>query len=188
VLVTVCPQCELDTTEIDRSELGQRFRLLAADWRTMLGRGDIVHVRPPFHDGTSGEAWSALEYGAHVRDVFELFHDRLVLMVKKNDPEFPAWDHEAAAADYADEDPGSVAYKLATNAGKLATFYDKAGDGTWDRNGHRRDGSSLTIEEAGFYAYHEGYHHLYDAQMGIKLLTADDDNEGDVEPEGPDHE
>ena len=53
------------------------------------------------------EVWSALEYGAHVRDVFSVMLGRLELMLDEDDPTFANWDQDATAEaeHYADQDP-----------------------------------------------------------------------------------
>ena len=58
--------------------------------------------------------WSPLEYGAHVRDVFRLFDQRLLLMLTEDDPRFANWDQDETAIRerYAEQDPEVVADEL----------------------------------------------------------------------------
>ena len=171
VLDEVCPECGFNSSSIDRSDIAAQVRVNAADWRKVLSSGDIVHQRPP--DGPDGPIWSALEYGAHVRDVYELFTKRVELMLKKDAPTFDNWnqDETALSSDYASEDPDKVAYALAVAAGNFANIYDRVSRDEWDRTGMRSDGSSFTVESIGRYALHDPVHHLWDVEQGFERLT-----------------
>lgn len=172
VLERRCPECGFDASTIDRDELGARFRANAANWRTILGRGDIVSVRPP---ATAERAviWSALEYGAHVRDVYEMFVARVTEMLKKDGPTFSDWDQDQAAIDgrYGEEDAGRVGYALAVSAGKLADILDRVSGEQWQRPGRRSDGSSFTVESIATYLLHDVVHHVADAEAGFEAIT-----------------
>lgn len=126
----------------------------------MLGRGENVVRQAPHGDRT----WSILEYGGHVRDVFDLFEKRIRQMLKKRKaPTFRDWDQEAAAERYAAEEPAKVAYALASNAGKVADLLDRVGGDEWDRRGTRSDGAEFTVESIARYLLHDVEHHLWDA-------------------------
>ena len=58
--------------------------------------------------------WSPLEYGAHVRDVYRLFDERLALMLTEDEPTFADWDQDVTAREqrYAEQDPEVVADEL----------------------------------------------------------------------------
>lgn len=172
VLDSSCPQCGFDATQVNRDDLGARCRANAAAWRAVLQRGEMVKRRPPVADGET-PLWSALEYAAHVRDVYELVGDRLKLMLKKSGPTFKDWDQNRAAikGKYSEQDPDKVAYKLAFNAGKVADTYDRLSAEEWSRTGLRSDGASFTVESFGKYILHDVEHHLWDAQQGFDTLT-----------------
>ena len=87
----------------------------------------VAGERPPVPPGAQPK-WSALEYAAHVRDVYQLTAERLTKMIKKNAPTFQDWDQNTAAVEgnYANEDPDKVSYALAVNAGKVADLLDAA--------------------------------------------------------------
>ena len=57
----------------------------AISWAEVLERENVT-VRP------DSETWSALEYSAHVRDVFRIFKVRLEQMLEFDDPRFENWD------------------------------------------------------------------------------------------------
>ena len=171
VLERPCDECGYLAHDFERSELGAKIRSNAAAWRTALGRGSIVVERPPVPEGAD-VVWSALEYGAHIRDVYEVFTDRVKLMLKKSNPTFKDWDQNRAAikGKYAEQDPGRVAYALASNAGKLADIFDRVSDSEWERTGRRSDGVDFTIETIGRYFFHDCVHHLVDVERGFDAI------------------
>lgn len=175
VLERPCDDCGYDTATIDRDQLGALVRTNGATWRRLLGRGDLVSQRPPADDGQV--VWSALEYGAHVRDVYRVFLDRLTEMLTEDDPTFVDWDQNEAAivGDYADEDPGRVAYDLALTAGKVADTLDRVSADGWDRPGERSDGRRFTVESLARYLLHDANHHAADAEAGYEALTEDEE-------------
>ncbi len=170
VLERPCVECETDVTSLPRDELGASFRANAATWRQLLSREQLVDRRPRRPDGT--EQWSALEYGAHVRDVYGLFAERVTKMLKKKNPQFANWDQDLVAIDenYRDQDANKVAYGLAVNAGKVADIYDRLRDDEWNRTGQRSDGATFTVESIGRYLLHDVEHHVVDVEKGYDAL------------------
>ena len=169
VLDRPCPECGYRADARDREQIGALMRSNAAGCRAALKRGDIIHQRPPVPPGASPR-WSALEYAAHVRDVYELANDRLTRMVRKKGPTFPDWDQDGAAADYASSDPAKVSYDLAVNAGKVADLLDKVQGKDWQRTGTRSDGREFTIESLALYMLHDVTHHLWDVERGYDAI------------------
>ncbi|MGF1595788.1 MAG: hypothetical protein ACFCVK_02495 [Acidimicrobiales bacterium] len=110
-----------------------------------------------------------------MRDVYELFRDRLAEMVKKDDPRFADWnpDQAAVAARYHEQDAGPVSYALASAAGRVADMFDRVGGTGWARTGRRSDGFTFTIESLGRYLLHDVTHHLHDVERGYEALTDD---------------
>ena len=160
VLERPCRECGAAVQTLSREELAPRIRSTAAAWRDMLGRGALV-TQPP-HGAT--RTWTILEYGAHVRDVFDLFEDRIRTMLKKRKPPtFKDWNQDDAAKGYADEDPNKVAYALASNAGKIADVLDRVKGDEWAKEGKRSDGAEFTVESIARYLIHDFEHHLWDA-------------------------
>ena len=158
-----CPDCSADVLTLPRDGLGPRFRAVGGSWRLLLGRGAIVAREPT--DGV--RTWSALEYGCHVRDVFEVFEERIRTTLKKRKPPtFRDWDHDQAAidGDYANADPDQVAYALASRAGKVADLLDRVSGDEWDKRSTRSDGFGFTVETLARYMLHDVEHHLWDAR------------------------
>ena len=108
--------------------------------------------------------WSPLEYGAHVRDVYRLFDERLAIMLAEDNPTFPNWnqDETAIAEEYIESDPDEVAAELAAAA---ESFVDRLRSLTADqleRRGRRSDGAEFTVATFSQYFLHDVVHHLWD--------------------------
>ena len=170
---------------VDRDQIGALMRANAAGFRSALNRGDIVHQRPPVPAGQPPR-WSAIEYGAHVADVYQLAADRLTRMLKKKSPTFSDWnqDHAAIEADYANADPAKVSYRLAATAGKVADVVDRVRNDQWQRTGTRSDGAGFTVESFARYILHDVTHHLWDVERGYQAIKEaaeqNDGQDGDV--------
>jgi len=166
VLERACPECGFDPAEHPRERIGAEIRAIAAAFDRHLG-AQRVRDRP------SPQVWSALEYGCHVRDVFELFHRRLNLMLEQDAPEFANWDQDetAVAERYDLQDPEAVRSRLVQAAAGLADRYDGVTGDQWARTGFRSDGSAFTVESFGTYLLHDPLHHLWDVEQGYRNLT-----------------
>jgi hypothetical protein len=159
VLERPCDECGFDARALDVALIGEMIRANAAAWAEALdGDGDLVRAR-----STPGR-WSTLEYGAHVRDVFELYTRRLSLMLDTDDPLYPNWDQDATAvADRYDlQDPAIVAVELLAAAETLAVAFDAVSADEWRRPGRRSDGATFTVESFARYLIHDPVHHLWD--------------------------
>ncbi len=160
VLERRCPECGFDGPNVDRADVARLIRENAQAWPAILARPD-VRIRP--NDGT----WSALEYGAHVRDVYRICDGRLALMLGEIDPTFPNWDQDVTAEedDYAAQDPTQVAGEILEAAARIADRFDTVGADDWARSGNRSDGARFTVESFGRYVLHDPVHHIHDVQL-----------------------
>jgi hypothetical protein len=157
VLERECPECGFDSSATSAEEVAGLVRANAAAWPAVLERDD-VKVRP------DDETWSALEYGAHVRDVFRVSLVRFGLMLDDDDPEFPDWDQDATAVDdrYGEQDPAVVSDELLEAGEALAVLLDEVPADAWERRGRRSDGSVFTVSTLARYVIHDPVHHLHD--------------------------
>lgn len=157
VLERPCMECGFDSTTITFTDVPGLVRRNAAAWGEVLHREDVT-VRP------NSETWSALEYSAHVRDVFRIFKVRLEQMLEFDDPHFENWDQDATAiADrYNEQDPAAVASELADAAEDVASAFESVAEGQLGRRGLRSDGSAFTVESLAMYFIHDPIHHLHD--------------------------
>ena len=159
VLETPCTECGYDAALVGFRDVPGVLRANAAEWPTELRRAD-VRSRP------DDRTWSPLEYSAHVRDVFRIFHGRLRLMLAEDAPTFPNWDQdETAIADrYSEQDPERVASELLEAAADLAEALEQVDDADLERTGLRSDGSAFTVESLARYFIHDPVHHLHDVR------------------------
>jgi hypothetical protein len=157
VLERRCPECGLDSRVFPRADTGRLVRDLGERWRVPLSRPDAGERPAP-------TTWSPLEYGCHVRDVFQLYDERLALMLVEDDPLFQNWDQDATAEAerYGEQDPATVAVALAAAAVQLGDRFDTVDGPAWERRGRRSDGAKFTVESFARYLVHDPVHHLYD--------------------------
>jgi len=159
VLDRACSECGFVAGAFPRDEVGGMLRANAAEWIAVLGGGaDDLRRRP------SPEVWSPLEYAAHVRDVFRIYDERLVLMLEEDGPSYANWDQDATAVEerYNESDPVAVAGEIEQAAARLGDRFDTVEGDQWDRTGFRSDGASFTIESFARYFIHDPVHHLHD--------------------------
>ncbi|AOW94759.1 methyltransferase type 12 [Rhodococcus sp. WMMA185] len=157
ILERACPECGFDSAATRYEDIPALARANAEAWSTVLTRPNIT-VRP------DEQTWSALEYAAHVRDVFRIFAVRLRLMLDESDPEFPNWDQDETAVTerYSEQDPRAVGAGLLVAAGAVADAFEAVPPDMRDRTGRRSDGASFTVESLAKYFIHDPIHHLAD--------------------------
>jgi hypothetical protein len=167
VLECRCPDCGLAASTVDPGEVGTLIRDNVAAWRPLLDR-------PAVADRPSPDRWSAVEYACHVRDVYQLFRERLELMLAQDDPTFPNWDQDATAVEdrYGEQDPAAVVRDLEAAGERLADSFDQVPASSWGRTGTRSDGARFTIETFARYLIHDPVHHLHDVRQGFAVLDS----------------
>ena len=167
VLERVCPECGFDVRSYPKEETGALIRESASRWRELLGQPG-VRSRP------EEAVWSGLEYGSHVRDVFRLYDERLVMMLEEDNPLYPNWDQNETALEknYEKNDPATVADELSLAAHRLAERFDALSDEDWKRTGIRSDGANFTVETFARYLVHDPIHHVHDVERGYERITS----------------
>lgn len=159
VIERPCADCGYNAASTDPRVISAAIRDNAARWPAVLARTDV-------RDRPDDSTWSALEYSAHVRDVFRIFRTRLALMRTETDPLFANWDQDATAIEdrYAEQDPTTVARELVDAAEALAVDFETVSEDEWDRVGRRSDGASFTVSTFALYLLHDPVHHLWDVR------------------------
>jgi hypothetical protein len=157
VLEGSCPDCGLDVRAVASSQIADLLRDNAARWPDVLARPDAGRRPDP-------SVWSALEYACHVRDVFRLYDERLVLMLTEDDPLYPNWDQDETAVRerYGQQDPAEVGPALLVAADRLAGRFAGLRADQWSRPGRRSDGARFTVDSFARYLLHDPVHHLHD--------------------------
>ena len=161
VLERTCPECNVDVRSFEITEVGDRIRANARAFANELrSRADSAAER------TAPERWSLLEYGCHVRDVYDLYLFRLGLMLDEDGPHYPNWDQDETAIEenYGSQDPLTVAAELEASAEALAVRFDGVEGEQWERTGYRSDGAAFTVESFARYLLHDPEHHLWDVR------------------------
>lgn len=159
VLENRCGECGFDPAATSFDQIPDLVRENLAAWQPVLA-GPEVRLRP------DEQTWSALEYGAHVRDVFRIFLTRLQLMLAEDDPLFANWDQDQTAVEdrYAEQDPATVAAELAAAGTAVAQAFAEVPRDALERRGRRSNGSVFTVETLGLYFVHDPVHHLHDVR------------------------
>ncbi len=157
VLERPCPECGFQAAQATPATAASMVPELLPRWRAALGRAGAEERANP-------AKWSVLEYGAHVRDVFEVFTSRLELMLHEDNPTFANWDQDEAAVDgnYGELDPQEVAAELALNGLDAAAAFGALTPEQWERRGLRSDGAEFTVVTLSGYFLHDLLHHLHD--------------------------
>lgn len=165
-----CAGCGLVPGELPARALGAQVRDEVHAFGRVLEAADDdqLRIRP------TATTWSALEYAVHVRDVLNVFSERIVRTLAEHEPELGWWDHEAAIDDgMANEsDVGAVVDDLGRNASKLSEALRLVDDDGWSRGAIRRPGERFTIELMARFALHEVVHHRTDAQRSLASAAA----------------
>jgi hypothetical protein len=159
-----CDECGFDPSELRPRNLPVAIRSYGRRYRAPLTRGladedldDIVRRSP------SADVWSAIEYCAHVRDIFRVFDDRVRCALTDTEPSETVVDWEgkvtAASPTLARE---ALADDLDDAADTFATVLSELADHEWRLPTITGRGKPATIAEVAVIAVHEGSHHLLD--------------------------
>ncbi|MDQ4088830.1 MAG: DinB family protein [Actinomycetota bacterium] len=165
---TRCEECGFDYEALDPAAIPAALRSFAKRYRAPLSRflpgedGDaLVRQRPA--EGT----WSAIEYAAHVRDVFASYDGWIGRCLTEDRPVLD--DPQPDDGKYNQERPATVAEAVAANAERLAATVEAVPADAWDRVGVRRD-EERSVRFTARRAVHEGSHHLLDIGRGLRAV------------------
>jgi hypothetical protein len=159
-----CPQCGQHPAAHAPSALGRMALASTADWRAFLAGADEAYLRA----NPRPAVWSPLQYGAHSRDMLQVFGDRILLAVAENDPVVPWFDPGPQAwARYNLLDPAELADDLDATAEQLASILAERTEHDWHRTARRDGVDSFTVAGLACFAAHEVHHHLLDANGSI---------------------
>jgi hypothetical protein len=162
-----CPQCGHDPARIPVGELGAAGVAEALAWRQYLSEVAPARLR----DQPAPGVWSPMQYAAHVRDMFRVFGERIVLAVDDDNPSVPSFVPTGAEFDtFNDLEPATVAAEIQAQAGRLAAILAGCRAGDWDRTVMRDGVDRFTVGGLGRFAVHEAHHHLLDVngQLGAR--------------------
>ncbi len=155
-----CPQCGQDPARIPDDELGAAGIEEATAWHGFLSTAapQVLRTHP------APGVYSPMEYAVHVRDMYRVFGDRILLAVEQDNPSVPSFDPtDAEFAIYNALDPAAVAIEIRTEADRLASILGGRRPGDWDRTAMRDGTDRFTVGGLARFAVHEAHHHLLDA-------------------------
>ena len=171
----VCEECGFDADSLSPADTTTSLRAFARRYRAPLTRflpgedGDtVVRQRP------DPSTWSALEYACHVRDVFDVYAERVQRTLVEDTPTFePMGRDERAERDrYNEQEREPVAEQLAANAERLAGLLDGVDADDWERTAIAPypEPAPRTLLWMARHVVHEGSHHLLDIGRGLRSV------------------
>jgi len=157
VVDRACPECGESVGTLALADIPGAILDTVPRWRAALAAPGVRSRPEP-------TTWSPLEYGAHVRDVHEVFHARLRLMLAEDGARFANWDQDEAALEgrYGELEPAVVAEELSRRAEALAADVAAISPAAETRRGLRSNGSEFTVLSLLQYYLHDSLHHLHD--------------------------
>ena len=167
-----CEECGFDPAELRPRDMVVAIRSFGRRYRAPLTRGlagedldAVVRTSP------GPGVWSALEYAAHVSQVFAEFDDRARAALAGDLPDEPVVDWEGRVAAAA---PGlereATAEAVDDAADSLATTLSELNEDEWELPTLTGRGREVPVTELAVIAVHEGSHHLLD--VGRVLRSA----------------
>ncbi len=167
-----CGECGFVDEPVSMEEAIAKLRGFGRRYRAPLTRflpgedGDVLlRTRP------TPEVWSALEYAAHVSEVFEWYDRWVRRSLEEDDPviDAPTPDEAAEAGHFNERDPSVVADAIAAHAESLADTFEGVPEEAWSRC-HVRRGEHRSVLFTARRAVHEGAHHLLDIGRGLRAV------------------
>ena len=110
---------------------------------------DITDERArALRDGPAG--WSVMEIVCHLRDFDEVFHSRAIMMLEQDQPQLPAYDHEAMALarDYQSQSLEEAYGALNASRANFARFFETLTPEQWARGGVHPERDSFSMTDA----------------------------------------
>lgn len=161
--------CHFEWARIAPSEVSPRIHDAVGQMATILVAHAAIATQRPEPD-----RWSALEYGAHLRDVMVNVRDRIILAVVEDVPSpYPLYREERVTLGlYANETVPIVAADLESAASLFTRTFDTLRTDYVERTMiySRLLGDERTIGWTGAQVLHECEHHLQDVRDNVTRL------------------
>jgi uncharacterized protein (DUF1330 family) len=161
----VCEECGFDYATQDPMMVGDAAVELAAAMAGVLtGTKDVRARREP-------AVWSPLEYGCHLRDVFIVQRERVLLALRSERPEVVSMgrDERVEHDGYSSQEPGDVARQLIDAASMFTNVVGRLASADLGRTliyGYP-DRAERPIAWVAVHTLHEAHHHLQDVQRQL---------------------
>ena len=162
-----CPECGFEY-DLDQA--------VAADVAIVAAIAEVVGLLTSLHDEDARarpdpQTWSPLEYACHLRDVFLVQRERVLLARRVDEPDLvPMGRDERAVHDgYDEQDPEIVARQLTDAALMFANVLARLDDATWDRTViyNYPAPTARSLRWVAVHTEHEARHHLADIRRQL---------------------
>jgi S-DNA-T family DNA segregation ATPase FtsK/SpoIIIE len=160
-----CPECGFVTDAIDDASVPAALRTtttVIADLLRREERAELLPIRPV------PDVWSVLEYAGHLRDVFLVQRDRVLLALVVENPRFVPMNRNerVGLAGYNDDAPAVVADELVMAGDLLARVFERR---TTDELARPcvynfPEPTDRDVGWMGRHTVHEAIHHLMDVR------------------------
>jgi len=168
-----CAECGFDASGLSDADLVSACTSFVRKYRPPLTRflpgedgPSIVRRRP------APDVWSALEYAAHTRDVFDFYRERIERVLAEDRPMLRAVGFRdlAETAVYNEQDPAAVADGVTGAAAALASTLGGLDGEGWARIGLASGGSGdeRSVRLLAERAVHDAAHHLLDIGRSLR--------------------
>ena len=163
-----CSGCGFCREDVGTGDAAVALSLLPHWWRQLFGlNGD----RDLLRRRVGSESWSALEHGAHVRDMLHAKASRLERIQDGDRPQIDDVVIDAPRAGDNDRDAEVVLHVLGRNSVRFVKLVVDMPPEAWWQTG-RREGREVSALELVREAVHDGVHHLRGARAQLVLLGA----------------
>ena len=126
-----------------------------------------------WRDGAEG--WSIVEIVCHLRDFDEIFRQRAKMMLEQEQPQLPAYDHEAMAIEraYQQEALAEAYCELKASRGRFIDFFKSLTAEEWERGGVHPERKSFTMTDAVMQVGLHDIDHLEQITRVLSLFADD---------------
>lgn len=165
-----CDDCGFVYEQLAAEEISHALLSVASRIGELLASrdADTLRTRP------APETWSAVEYACHLRDVFLVQRDRVILALVEERPSFPAMYRDARPelVGYRSERPADVAEEMALAARMLALLFSRLSAGQLARRCFYNypQPTEVDLTWVGQHTVHEGRHHIGDIEQVLATL------------------
>ena len=158
----VCDTCGLSYPRTDTEQAADMLDSLPTRYRQAVGGLTDAALRRRPEPGT----WSAIEYLCHVRDVFDVYTDRINQTLAQEHPVLEPMrnDQRAVQGHYNDQNQREVLDALTEAAARLRALIAGITPAQRLRTATRLPGEERTLLWLIRQAAHEGIHHLHDIE------------------------
>lgn len=141
----------------------------------LLGRAqvcaDVLRAGTAVAERRTPDVWSPLEYVCHLRDMFVVQRERVLLALRADRPfVVPMGREERVEHDgYAEQDPDDVARQLVDSAALLGHLFGRMPDDDWGRTlvYNYPDRAERSLAWLAVHTLHEAVHHTLDVRRQL---------------------